>query len=77
VSPGLVDTDMQALIRSSTVEEFPAVERFRQVHRDGHFNSPGWVARWILERLVDGAPPGSDRVPGREDDVRLRVPDER
>jgi benzil reductase ((S)-benzoin forming) len=78
VSPGLVDTDMQALIRSTTVEEFPAVGRFRQAHRDGHFNSPAWVALWILERLVDdGAPPGGDRVPGDEGGVRLRVPDER
>jgi benzil reductase ((S)-benzoin forming) len=31
VSPGLVDTDMQALIRGTAPEEFPDVERFHQL----------------------------------------------
>jgi NAD(P)-dependent dehydrogenase (short-subunit alcohol dehydrogenase family) len=77
LSPGLIDTDMQALIRSATVKQFPAVARFRQVHEEGAFNTPAWVARWILERLVDDGPSrGADWGPGPEAGVRLRVPDE-
>ncbi len=79
VSPGLVDTDMQALIRSTPIEEFPAVERFHRAHQEGGFNSPAWVSRYVLEELVDSAA-SDDRQPGsRADDpsVRRRVPEER
>ncbi|MGD0312706.1 MAG: SDR family NAD(P)-dependent oxidoreductase [Acidimicrobiales bacterium] len=73
LSPGLVDTDMQALIRSTRPEQFPQGDRFRQVHRDGAFNSAEWVAAFILDRLVIGAGP----APGAgAEGVRLRVPDE-
>jgi benzil reductase ((S)-benzoin forming) len=67
VSPGLVDTDMQAMIRATPAERFPGVERFRSRARDGAFNSPAWVADHVL-RLAFGpdAPP----------DVVVRVPDE-
>ena len=65
VAPGVVDTDMQALIRASTEERFPAVERFRAMARDAAFNSPAWVADQVL-RLLDGDP-GT---------VVLRIPDE-
>jgi benzil reductase ((S)-benzoin forming) len=66
LSPGLVDTDMQALIRSTPVETFPSVERFHRAHQQGSFNSPAWVARYVLG-LLEGE--GSD-------DVRVRVPDQ-
>jgi NAD(P)-dependent dehydrogenase (short-subunit alcohol dehydrogenase family) len=78
VSPGLVDTDMQALIRSTPASEFPAVEGFHRAHRDGGFNSPDWVTRYVLEELVDPAASG-DRPAGPTPDdpmVRRRVPDE-
>lgn len=79
VAPGLVDTDMQSLIRGTPVEEFPTVERFRQAHRDGAFNSPAWVARFVLEELVDPAgkrADGGTGAVGHEPVVRRRVPDE-
>lgn len=67
VAPGVVDTDMQAAIRAAPAERFPAVERFRQLRRDGAYNSPGWVADHILG-LAFGATGG--------DGVVVRVPDE-
>ena len=72
VSPGLVDTEMQALIRSTSPEAFPAGDRFRQVHRDDGFNSPAWVTRYILNELL----PAAERhdAPAA---VHCRVPDER
>ena len=78
LSPGLVDTDMQALIRATPDDDFPSAGRFRQVHEDGSFNSPAWVTRFILDQLVDGVDvaqsgPGT---PLDEVTVRVRVPDQ-
>ncbi len=73
LAPGLVDTDMQALIRATPAERFPDVERFHEVHRHGSFNSAAWVAGFILEQLVHGPDAEADPAPPT---VRLRVPDE-
>jgi len=47
--PGLVDTAMQHKVRSSSPEAFPAVDKFLDAERAGHFNSPQWVADAVLE----------------------------
>ena len=76
LSPGLVDTDMQAQIRSTPAEDFPAVDRFLQASREGAFNSPARVAGYVLERLV--AAGGADGAVASGQDhlvVRRRVPD--
>ncbi len=49
VSPGLVDTDMQALIRATDDRRFPEAGRFRTAKADGAFNSSMWVADKLLE----------------------------
>jgi benzil reductase ((S)-benzoin forming) len=67
VSPGIVDTAMQAMIRDTDAASFPEVERFRQFARDGSFNSTAWVGRQLLE-IAFG--------PARPDRVVLRIPDE-
>lgn len=67
VAPGVVDTDMQALIRETSADRFPAVERFLQMKRDDAYNSPAWVADHVLGLLAAPAP---------GDDVVLRIPDE-
>jgi NAD(P)-dependent dehydrogenase (short-subunit alcohol dehydrogenase family) len=74
VSPGVVDTDMQALIRSTPEQEFPDVERFRRRGEEGAFLTPEWVAESILERCLDPATrwePQSGRGA-----VHFRVPDQ-
>lgn len=78
LAPGLVDTDMQALIRSTPEGDFPSVSRFLRAHEDGTFNTPDWVARFILDRLLDGADPAEDdrRPDGDGISVRVRVPDQ-
>lgn len=68
LSPGVVDTDMQATIRQCPPERFPRVERFRQLHRAGAFNSPEHVARHLLALAFDP----DRRHPG----YRVRVPAE-
>lgn len=68
LAPGVVDTDMQAQLRSTSAAVFPSVGRFLQLHRDQAFNSPAWVAGYILD-LVRGE---RERVEA----VRIRVPDQ-
>jgi NAD(P)-dependent dehydrogenase (short-subunit alcohol dehydrogenase family) len=73
VAPGVVDTDMQALIRSSSAEAFPDVARFHRLAEDGAFLTAAWVAACILERCVDPVARWEPE-PGRGS-VRFRVPD--
>jgi len=53
VAPGVVDTDMQALIRSTPEQSFPDVDRFLRLGEEGAFVTPEWVAECILERCLD------------------------
>ena len=69
VAPGVVDTDMQTLIRESTAANFPRVERFRQRKREGAFNSGRYVADELLAIAFD---------PKRAtDEVVIRLAEER
>ncbi len=67
LSPGLVDTDMQAAIRASDESSFPQVERFRRAATEHRFNSPGWVAEHVLALAFGTHQP---------EDVVLRIPDQ-
>lgn len=67
VAPGVVDTGMQAEIRATPPERFPAVGRFRQLAADDAFNSPAWVAERLLELAFGDLRPATHR---------WRVPDE-
>ncbi|MCA9862074.1 MAG: SDR family NAD(P)-dependent oxidoreductase [Thermomicrobiales bacterium] len=67
VAPGVVDTDMQALIRAQDRTDFPAIDRFVDLHRTGSWNSPRWVADHLLGLLADTF---------RPDGVVVRVADE-
>ena len=67
MAPGVVDTDMQALIRTHDRQTFPAIDRFRELHATGSWNSPAWVADHLLAIYADVLVP---------DDVVHRVPGE-
>jgi len=69
VAPGVVDTDMQAMIRSSSAEDFPSLERFLELKRDDGFNSIGFVASFILALAFD--------LEQQTDEVDIRVPNEK
>lgn len=53
VAPGVVDTEMQELIRRSSEADFPEVERFREMKADDSFNTPGFVAEQFLAIAFD------------------------
>lgn len=66
VAPGVVDTDMQTRIRASDPADFPALDRFVELHAEGRWNDPSWIADHLLGILAGTWQP---------DDVVVRVPD--
>jgi len=63
IAPGVIDTAMQSLIRASTVENFPDLERFQELKRSGNFNSARYVADEFLSIAFDpDCEPGSVAV---------------
>lgn len=69
VSPGVVDTEMQSLIRSASADDFPSVERFKELKRDDGFNSVDFVASFMLALAFDPAQ--------RSDEVDIRIPNQK
>jgi NAD(P)-dependent dehydrogenase (short-subunit alcohol dehydrogenase family) len=55
VNPGVMDTAMQAEVRDSSVDDFPARERFVRLQSDDRLQAPSRVARQIAE-LVRSRP---------------------
>lgn len=51
LAPGVVDTDMQATIRSSDPHAFPALSRFQDLHATGKLATPAGVAARIAAYL--------------------------
>lgn len=51
IAPGVVDTNMQQLIRDTDERDFPAVSKFRQLHRDGQLTDPTDAAERIWKVL--------------------------
>ncbi|MFQ3229701.1 SDR family NAD(P)-dependent oxidoreductase [Reinekea sp.] len=51
LNPGIMDTNMQATIRSASAEHFSNVEWFQQVHENGQLATPDAVAKNIVKLL--------------------------
>jgi benzil reductase ((S)-benzoin forming) len=52
LAPGVIDTDMQAAIRASTLEQFPLREKFDALKREGALASPQDCAARLLDYLL-------------------------
>lgn len=52
--PGIIDTPMQAFVRTRSPEALPDVGMFREWHASGALQSPEETARRIVERVVLG-----------------------
>ena len=68
VAPGVIDTEMQTVIRATSPDDFPAVSRFIEMKRENTFNTPGFVAEHLLAIAFDPA--------ARPDEVCMWLPDE-
>jgi NAD(P)-dependent dehydrogenase (short-subunit alcohol dehydrogenase family) len=68
VAPGVIDTDMQALIRRQTPAQFPMVDKFIAMKKDDAFNTPPYVARALCDIAFD---------PDHRSEVVLRLPAEK
>ncbi len=68
VAPGVVDTEMQATIRSTPSERFPFVERFHQIKANNQFNTEEFIAEHLLAYAFDPA--------RRPQTVVVRVPNQ-
>jgi len=58
IRPGVVDTAMQTMIRKAKPKEFPLVERFKNLKKEGQLRSPDTIARfieWVLLETDDQA----------------------
>ena len=55
LAPGVIDTQMQAQIRSSSAERFPMLERFEAMKRDGALASPEECAAMITAHVFSDA----------------------
>lgn len=53
VAPGIVDTAMQATIRSSSKADFPLLENFVGYHEDGQLARPDDVAKQLLPLVTE------------------------
>jgi NAD(P)-dependent dehydrogenase (short-subunit alcohol dehydrogenase family) len=54
LAPGVIDTDMQAVIRATSKEQFPMRERFEELKRSGQLVKPEDCARKVIDYLLDG-----------------------
>lgn len=59
VNPGVMDTDMQALIRGTSACDFPERERYVRLEKEGRLAPPDRVARRIADLVAARPEPGS------------------
>jgi len=63
LAPGVVDTGMQATIRSKTADEFPMRERFEQLKQNGQLATPEAAAQKLIDYALSeafGSTPAAD-----------------
>jgi benzil reductase ((S)-benzoin forming) len=69
IAPGVIDTDMQAMIRSTSKEDFPMVDKFLEMKATDSFNTSPFVAQKIEELALLKGPqrlPVIQRLPNQK-----------
>ena len=61
VRPGVVDTPMQTLLRQQRREDFPAIDKFLDLHAQGKLENPDEVAGFVSWLLLDVSNEGFSR----------------
>jgi benzil reductase ((S)-benzoin forming) len=62
LAPGVVDTDMQAHIRTAEATQFSEQEKFAELHTDGKLQNPEAVAARILGWLAEPKQPDTSVI---------------
>lgn len=62
VAPGVVATPMQAQIRATSEEDFPAGDRFRGLHERGELRDPADAARDVWTVVLDATVPSGSVI---------------
>ncbi|MCK5781622.1 MAG: SDR family NAD(P)-dependent oxidoreductase [Flavobacteriales bacterium] len=52
IAPGVVDTDMQGVIRSSDETKFSNIDKFKDLYNDGQLSCPESVAK-LFKKVID------------------------
>lgn len=55
IAPGIVDTDMQGVIRNSNRHDFPTIDKFLKLKQDQELTSPQAAATRIVDFLNSGS----------------------
>lgn len=66
IAPGVIDTEMQAVIRKATKDEFSRIERFITMHKKHHLTPAKTAARKLLSYVLSNPPQRSGRLDVRE-----------
>lgn len=51
-NPGVMDTDMQAIIRTYSEVDFPNIKKFQGLHAEGKLKDPYLVAKDLTEKML-------------------------
>ena len=74
LAPGVIDTQMQGVVRSADAGDFPDLERFKELHASGQLRSAEDVARDILRLEGEGQLAGEPVQDLREVAARSAAP---
>jgi len=77
LAPGVVDTPMQAIVRSQSADAFPDVARFQNMHASGQLRDATNVARDIIDLIHPPASNSRGSSPlknGGNYDIRILTP---
>lgn len=66
INPGVMDTEMQALIRSASPTDFPDLQRFIERKQQGELKPAAAVAAAVLKIVADPAVAGGERYDVRD-----------
>lgn len=66
LSPGVVDTAMQTLIRQQDEADLPGLAWFVGMHREGKLSDVSVVSAWVLRLLEDDVQSGGESFPHSE-----------
>ena len=64
-APGIVETQMQELIRKQNKKDFPLVDKFKDLHKSNLLLSPDYVAKYLIDNFIK-----NDFINGMITDIR-------